>query len=67
MGAGTGWEVMGRRWEAGGDLGFEGRCGCGGSVYIMGYEVGDRGGGDIVNVREGGEEEDSCRLFVGRI
>ena len=67
MRAGTGWQIMGRRREIGGDMGLEGCCGCGGLIYIVGYEVGDRGGGDIVNVGEGGEEEDGCRLFIGRI
>ena len=67
MGTGAGWEIMGRRRKAGGSLGLERCCGRGGSVYIMGYEVGDGGRGDVVDVGEGGEEENVCRLFGGWI
>ena len=31
----------------------------------MGYEVGDGGRGDVVDVGEGGEEEYGCRLSGG--
>lgn len=65
MGAWTGLELMERGREAGGNVRVEGCCGRGGSVYIMGYKVGGRGGGDVVNVGEGGKEEDGCRFFVG--
>lgn len=51
---------MERRREVGGELGVEGCGGGGGSVYIMGYEIGDGGGGDVVDVGEGWEEEDGC-------
>ncbi len=64
MGTGAGWKIMGRRREVGGDLGVEGCCGCGGLVYVMVYEVGDGSGGDVVDVGEGGEEEDGCWLFI---
>ena len=62
MGAGAGWEFVGRRREARGELGVEGCGGCGGAVYVVGYEIGDGGGGDwgVVDVGEGGEEEDGC-------
>ena len=62
MGAGAGSEIMGRRREAGGDLGLEGCCGRGGSVYIMGNEIGNGGGGDVVDIGEGRKEEYGCRL-----
>ena len=65
MGAWTGLELMGRGREAGGNVRVEGCCVRRGSIYIMGYKVGDRGGGDVVNVGEGREEEDGCRFFVG--
>ena len=65
MGAGAGWESVGRRREGGGELGVEWCGGCGGAVYIVGYEVGDGGGGDVVDVGEGREEEDSCWLVRG--
>lgn len=65
MGAGAALEIVGRRREAGWDLGFDGCCGRGGSIYVMGYEIGDGGGGDIVYVGEGREKEDGCRFFVG--
>lgn len=62
MGAWAGWEFVGRGREAGRDLRVEWCGGCGGSVYVMGYEIGDGGWGNVVDVGEGGEEEDGCWL-----
>ena len=62
MGAGACGKSVGRRRETGGDLRVEGCGGCGGSVYVVGYEIRDGGGGDVVDVGEGGEEKDGCWL-----
>ena len=64
MGAGAGWEIMVRRREVRGNLGVERCCGCGGLVDVMGYEVGDGSGGDVVDVGEGGKEEDGCWSLI---
>lgn len=60
MGAGAGWEFVGGRREGRGKLGIEWCGGCGGAVYVVGYEIGDGGGGDFVDVGECGEEENGC-------
>lgn len=33
---------------------------CGSGVYVVFYERGDGGGGDVFDYGEGGEEEDCC-------
>ena len=62
MGPGARGMLVGRRREAGRDLRVEGCGGCGGSVYVVGYEIRDGGRGDIVDVGEGGKEENGCWL-----
>lgn len=57
---GGGW----RELEWGGGSVEGGGCG-GGGGDVVGYEVGDCGGGDVVDEGEGGEEEDGCGAVGG--
>lgn len=43
----------------------EGRGCCGGWGDVVVYELGDCGGGDVVDEGEGGEEEDGCGAVGG--
>lgn len=63
----------GARLERGGGGGLwglwrgsvEGRGCCGGWGDVVVYELGDCGGGDVVDEGEGGEEEDGCGAVGG--
>ena len=65
MRAGARLERGGGWWGLWGGSVEEG-CGCGGGGGdVRGYELGDCGGGNVVDEGEGGEEEDGCGAVGG--